>query len=437
MRPSPKKSFPSSRLPVCSALLLCVLPLIARADTTLPAWNEPGDLPVPSWAKAIAPKRAEVPIFRTPGESDQKRGTTMMNVRLPLYGMKRGSQCGGRWMLVGPEAWVCSDAMDLVADPPFVPDLAPTPDGLPFHYYFVGRNGAPAFTSLLVVPDMAPDATLDPGFAVAIGDERVMAGQPFGRSHSGYWIPLRDLGAARPSGFHGEDVSVRGLSIGWILPDHANVYSAPSGSAKVVGSHVRFEVVGWREEKTTFVRVSDDGVTPAAWMKRSDLAHPSLAAPPSDAGPGEKWIDVELASQTLVAYVGDKPTFATLVSTGRGAKGSETATPPGTHRLWVKLTSSTMDNLPSPNEEASSSIDEPVDRFSIEDVPYVQFFDRGVALHGAFWHSSFGKPKSHGCVNLSPLDARALFEFTAPHLPRGWSAVLPSSTEKGTLIRIR
>jgi len=78
-----------------------------------------------------------------------------------------------------------------------------------------------------------------------------------------------------------------------------------------------------------------------------------------------------------------------------------------------------------------------VDRFSIEDVPYVQFFDRGVALHGAFWHSSFGKPKSHGCVNLSPLDARALFEFTAPHLPRGWSAVLPSSTEKGTLIRIR
>lgn len=427
------------RLALLAAIV--VLPVLARADTVLPAWNEPGDLPVPSWAKAVAPKRAEVPIFKTPGESDDKRGTTAADVRLPLYGMKRGQQCGGRWLLVGPEAWICSDAADLAADPPLAAALAPASDGLPYRYYFVGRGGASGFLNLANAPDSAPDETLDPGFAVAIVEERTAHGEPYGRSHHGPWIALRELGAAHPSGFHGQDVSASGLAIAWVLPDRANVYSAPNPNGKIAGTHVRFELVGWREEKATsqgtFVRVSDDGVTPTAWMRRSDLAHPSLSAMPPEASAGEKWIDIELASQTLVAYTGDKPTFATLVSTGRGPKGSETATPPGTHRLWVKLTSSTMDNLPSPKEDAATNDTEPAERYSIEDVPYVQFFDRGVALHGAFWHSSFGKPKSHGCVNLAPLDARTIFDFTAPHLPAGWSAVLPSSTEKGTLIRVR
>ncbi len=421
-------------------LLVMLAPFLVRADAVLPLWNEPGDLPVPTSAKSVAPKRAEVPIFTTPGERDDKRGTTAAAVRLPLYGMKRGPQCGGRWLLVGPEAWICSDNADLVGDLPFAPALAPSSDGLPYRYFFVGRGGASGFFNLTNAPDAAPDESLDPGFAVAVVEERSAHGELWGRTHHGPWVALRELGAARPSGFHGEDVKERGLTIAWVLPDHAKVYSAPNANGKIAGSHVRFEVVIWREEKATpqggFVRVSEDGVTPSAWMMRRDLAHASQAPIPAEAAADEKWIDIELASQTLVAYVGAQPVFATLVSTGRGPKGTETATPPGVHRLWVKLTTSTMDNLPSPNEDAAETT-VPDERYSIEDVPYVQFFDRGVALHGAFWHSSFGKMKSHGCVNLAPLDARTLFDFTAPHLPAGWSAVLPSTTEPGTIIRVR
>ena len=228
----------------------------------------------------------------------------------------------------------------------------------------------------------------------------------------------------------------------WVIPAVALVYSSPDLSKRTRSTQARYEVVGWREEKAThqgtFVRVSDDGAVPARWMLGRDLAHPSSAPPPSEVTQqGEKWIDVELASQTLVAYEGTTPVFATLVSTGRGAKGTDTATPPGVHRVWVKLTSSTMGNLPSPNEDAASTEDAPAERYSIEDVPYVQFFDGAVALHGAFWHDAFGKLKSHGCVNLAPLDAARLFSFTAPHLPAGWSAVLPSSFEPGTVIRVR
>jgi lipoprotein-anchoring transpeptidase ErfK/SrfK len=117
------------------------------------------------------------------------------------------------------------------------------------------------------------------------------------------------------------------------------------------------------------------------------------------------------------------------VSTGRGAQGTETATPLGVHRIWVKLATSTMGNLG--DEDADT-------RYSIEDVPYVQFFAKGVALHGAFWHHSFGAAHSHGCVNLAPVDARWLFEFTSPAVPAGWSAVLPAgATDPGTVVRVR
>jgi lipoprotein-anchoring transpeptidase ErfK/SrfK len=117
-----------------------------------------------------------------------------------------------------------------------------------------------------------------------------------------------------------------------------------------------------------------------------------------------------------------------MVSTGKGAQGTERATPIGVHRIWVKLRSSTMDNLE--DERATSN-------YAIEDVPYVQFFSKGVALHGAFWHHGFGRVRSHGCVNLAPLDAQRVFAFTGPKLPAGWTASLPSEVEAGSVVQVR
>jgi lipoprotein-anchoring transpeptidase ErfK/SrfK len=117
-----------------------------------------------------------------------------------------------------------------------------------------------------------------------------------------------------------------------------------------------------------------------------------------------------------------------VVSTGKGALGSEFVTRTGTNRIWVKIFTTKMDNLDK----------DEVDRhYAIEDVPWVQFFDKAIALHGAFWHRDFGHVHSHGCVNLSPLDARWLFAFTGPHLPVGWTAALPTKVEPGTLVRVR
>ena len=131
---------------------------------------------------------------------------------------------------------------------------------------------------------------------------------------------------------------------------------------------------------------------------------------PPGVGSSERWVHVDLSEQTLVAYEGDTPVFATLVSTGR----SPGMTPEGVFRIESKFISTAMRD--QPQEE---------DAYSIEDVPWTQYFHQNVALHGAFWHSGFGLVRSHGCVNLSPADARWLFGFLSAPLPAGWHAVMP------------
>jgi lipoprotein-anchoring transpeptidase ErfK/SrfK len=116
------------------------------------------------------------------------------------------------------------------------------------------------------------------------------------------------------------------------------------------------------------------------------------------------------------------------VSSGKGRAGTANETPKGTFRIWVKLGAANMDNLE----------DEGANRYwRMESVPYVQYFSKGVGLHGAYWHRSFGNVRSHGCVNLAPLDAQRLFSFTSPRLPAGWTAVLPTEHESGTVVRVR
>lgn len=72
------------------------------------------------------------------------------------------------------------------------------------------------------------------------------------------------------------------------------------------------------------------------------------------------------------------------------------------------------------------------DEFDFRDVPFVQYFTEGFALHAAYWHDDFGTPRSHGCVNLAPIDAAWLFGWTDPDVPAAWHGAL--SLRKGTLV---
>ncbi|KYF58656.1 hypothetical protein BE04_22410 [Sorangium cellulosum] len=142
---------------------------------------------------------------------------------------------------------------------------------------------------------------------------------------------------------------------------------------------------------------------------------------------GGKWIDVSINQQSLVAYEGARPVYVTLVSTGADGLGDpETtrSTIQGLFRIHTKHVTVTMDG----DEEEE-------DPFDFRDVPFVQYFTGGFAFHAAYWHDDFGTARSHGCVNLSPLDAAWLFEWTTPEVPADWHGAL--SLRKGTLVSIR
>jgi hypothetical protein len=163
------------------------------------------------------------------------------------------------------------------------------------------------------------------------------------------------------------------------------------------------------------------------WVRLADLmlAHPQ---PPPDLADGEKWIDVDLEHQFLVAFEGKRPVYATRVSSGRDVPWDPEharPTPTGTFRIYEKHVSVTMDG--------DVAADGP---YSIEDVPWVMYFQGSYALHGAFWHNLFGTTRSHGCVNLSPTDAHELFFWTEPRLPRGWHGVFQTAAHPGTRVVI-
>lgn len=152
-----------------------------------------------------------------------------------------------------------------------------------------------------------------------------------------------------------------------------------------------------------------------------------LPRTPAWAVRGRKWIDVSIDKQSLVAYEGARPVYVTLVSTGADGLGdpkTTRSTIQGLFRIHTKHVTVTMDG----DEE-----DE--DPFDFRDVPFVQYFTEGFAFHAAYWHDDFGTPRSHGCVNLSPLDAAWLFEWTTPEVPAEWHGAL--SLRKGTLVSIR
>ncbi|HVY45278.1 MAG TPA: L,D-transpeptidase, partial [Minicystis sp.] len=132
-----------------------------------------------------------------------------------------------------------------------------------------------------------------------------------------------------------------------------------------------------------------------------------------------------IEKQTLVAYEGARPVYVTLVSTGADGLGDPKTTHStiqGVFRIHTKHVSVTMD------DDAEGAA------FDFRDVPFVQYFTEGFALHAAYWHDDFGTPRSHGCVNLSPKDAAWLFAWTDPAVPDAWHAAL---SRHGTLVRTR
>jgi L,D-transpeptidase catalytic domain len=243
--------------------------------------------------------------------------------------------------------------------------------------------------------------------------------------------PGGDAGAARAQVDAG-DVPRKAVqdpsAVGFVLWTHAHKYAIGADKKKAIAGEgvARFSIVRLTGETASIAGYNYDETDEGWWLRTNEGTRTRPGPAPHELKPGEKWVDVNLTAQTLVAYEGDRPVYATIVSSGRRNlqdKEKDHPTPKGSFRIREKHIAATMDG-----DVASDG------PYSIEDVPWIMYFSGSYALHGAFWHSNFGHTQSHGCVNLAPEDARRLFGWTEPQLPDGWHGVVSTEEKPGTLV---
>lgn len=138
----------------------------------------------------------------------------------------------------------------------------------------------------------------------------------------------------------------------------------------------------------------------------------------------EKRIEVRLGEQTVIAYERDYPVFVSRVSTADTHTNPKWVTPLGEYKIYYKRPSQHM----ASSEPSFGEYDYP-------GVPWICYFtEKGHAFHGVYWHNDFGKPRSHGCVNLSPKDAKWLYLWTRPSVPPDFEVLFNSTY--GTTLKI-
>ncbi|MEO6599224.1 MAG: L,D-transpeptidase [Polyangiaceae bacterium] len=278
-----------------------------------------------------------------------------------------------------------------------------------------------------------PRRRLLPLSTVAYVDERVSDGQSWLMSADLLWLKKSQVTLYPEITFHGVELGAQvALPLAFFRDAKSHKYRR-SAAGKFEKSDERFrlhDVVAlgsrveiqrgeryfetraggdWIREREAVLPVPRS-VTP--WGTHvGQVDHTALGAKNAQ----QTWLEVSVLGGWLLAFKGTQPVYATLISPGRGGipqEGKNTlkiaATPVGTFPISGKLATVTMK---APGEYTHS------------DVPWTQNFQKPYAIHTAYWHDNWGNLQSGGCINVSPIDGKWLFDFTEPRLPTGWHAV--------------
>jgi hypothetical protein len=148
-----------------------------------------------------------------------------------------------------------------------------------------------------------------------------------------------------------------------------------------------------------------------------------------DVDPNEKKIDANLDNQTLSCYEGNTEVYFCRISSGlgidlsTGQPSDELATPVGNLLTHWKIMSL---NMTAGTFQSG---------YSTPAVPWSTMISGdGVAIHGAFWHNAFGEKRSHGCINVTPEDAKWIFRWTTPSVSLAQSEIRVSLPDHGTIV---
>jgi lipoprotein-anchoring transpeptidase ErfK/SrfK len=182
--------------------------------------------------------------------------------------------------------------------------------------------------------------------------------------------------------------------------------AAVEGENVLVGAQTWVPVVpDWTR---TWFRLADGTFVYAAFIF---IQQPGEESPLADAQGQEKWIDVNVTTQTATAMIGARAVYTAPVSTG----APDFPSPLGSHRVEKdgrlaveRMTASQAGYSP---EQA---------KYDVERVLFTQYYDRnGDALHLNYWRPKdvFGRTAtSHGCVGMQLHDAQWFWLFGAPDM---------------------
>ena len=211
------------------------------------------------------------------------------------------------------------------------------------------------------------------------------------------WLPAETLETdIRVSRYSGLGFSAApSLPVGWIL-FHMRASEYPGGEQSPNNPYMyRFTRINIYEQQNvdgyTWYQIGEN-----QWVHQFNVAKVVPIQRPQ-AVDTNRWVGIDLYEQTLTAYEGNIPVYATLISSGMAMW----PTREGLFHIYLRFPVTVM----------SGSEGEP-DYYYLQDIPYTMYFDDNIALHGTYWHESFGFRKSHGCVNLSVTDAEWLYDWT-------------------------
>ena len=298
-------------------------------------------------------------------------------------------------------------------------ELYPAPDVVPVEYQerIVWERSYRRLLSPAVIydaPNGNPIRTWDAGynFVTVISSEGDWV-----QINYGEWVEAESIDWADVSEFAGAEIhNTLKRPFAWMLAE-AYPSSYPGGEqnrdAEMIDRYTMMNIYG-----VEFV----DGwewylVGPDQWVQQIRVAKVQPTPRPEGVGPDDFWVAVDLYEQTAVAYEGDRMVFATLISSGL----PQWDTNLGLFNIYERYAATKM-----------SGAEGQVDFYFIEEVPYVMYYDGEISLHGTYWHDRFGYRQSHGCVNLSIMDAWWIYQWTEAQ-PEAWVYVFSSGEYRSDL----
>jgi hypothetical protein len=434
----------------------------APTTATPPTHAEPPPTPEPpAFAEGTRSLRLirSAGVWLAPGENGKRIGTVAQDTRVGWTQTVRDKGCKQAWVEITPRGWVCGEYLEPSTRAPSGVELPRLERGevVPGDYGKVVEEGAMVYAlpeppkpdkrkkpdgpvsspgeldepAPVVKKELVPVRPLLGSVNVRQYGEITVNGKAYWKiSRGNEYVLAKSIRVHRASTWGGMrlgDDTGLSLPIAFVWPKQRGVTKAwvrrnakGQGALRQVDQRTPFPVLEAYEEngKVKSYRVGD-----GEWLLADVVRIAEAAEPPPHVGPHERWFDIDLDAQILVAYEGKTPVYVTMVSTGKQA----TASPPGIWRIWKKVSETDMGGLSGE------------DPYSVATVPWTQFYDpnKGYALHAAYWHDSFGVPKSLGCINLSPTDARWLYFWSEPILPPGWTMAAGVVEAPGSIVRVR